>query len=272
VSAAVDEHPATERDEVCALSNVRKVAAMLDLDPDGWRDGDILPRGWHFVLMGAETRRSDLRSDGYPGLGLPVPDLGLPRLRIAGRSVRFGPEIRIGQRLTRSSRIASLARRDNGTARLVVEHSLHDGDALCLAESQTFALLPERPNVPQPGAGPAALAPAARTRVVIPDDILLFQFSALGFNSHRIHWDRAFARDVEGFPDLVVNGGLTTLLLTEFLRIDLGETLQAVKVRFLHPLFSGRPITLAAEPREGGWRLSAHDDRGVLAAEIEADT
>ena len=103
----------------------------------------------------------------------------------------------------------------------------------------------------------------------MPDETLLFQYSALGFNSHRIHIDRDHARNVEGFPDLVVNGGLATLLLTEFLRVDLGVTPTTIAVRHVAPLYCNRSVTLAAEPTDAGWRLRAFDDLNRLAVDME---
>jgi 3-methylfumaryl-CoA hydratase len=104
-----------------------------------------------------------------------------------------------------------------------------------------------------------------------PDETLLFQYSALGFNSHKIHIDKAYAQDVEGFPELVVNGGLATLLLTEFLRRDLRIAPGAIRVRHLAPLFCSRPLTLTARQEGTTWRLNAFDDKGQLAVEMEAD-
>lgn len=268
-------HQRVVREESCSVAAVRRVAAMLDLDPDAWSQGDVLPRGWQFVLLGADTPRSALRSDGYPGLGVPVPDLGLPRLMIVGRSVRYHGDIRLGASLRRESGVTGVTRKDGPRgpmAILTVEHVLYptDGTEPLLTESQTFVLLgaaaPARAGESE--AGPP-LPP--RRMVVTPDDTLLFQYSALGFNSHRIHWDRAFARETEGFPDLVVNGGLTSLLLTEFLRTGIAGTPSSLTARYVAPLFCDRPVTLACEPRDGGWTLRAFDDAGRVAVEIEAE-
>ena len=92
---------AIRRDEVCTLGTARRVASMLDLDPDSIRAGDALPRGWQFTLLAADTRRSALRADGFPGLGVPMPDLGLPRLMLVGRSVTFLADITVGAELVR---------------------------------------------------------------------------------------------------------------------------------------------------------------------------
>jgi 3-methylfumaryl-CoA hydratase len=276
------------REETCALSTVRRVAAMLDLDPDTVASGQALHRGWQFVLLGADTRRSALRGDGFPGLGVPMPDLGLPRLMLGSRTVAFHHDIPVGASVVRTSGVQSLVRKTTASGPMAVvkiAHTLRLAVAVAvspepaLVETQTYLLLPPRP----PGASAAEAAPgeaprALHRKTVVPDETLLFQYSALGFNSHRLHLDREHARTVEGFPDLVVNGGLCTLLLTEFLRRDLGVVPAALSVRHLAPLYCNRPVTLTADPEpgvsdaaNGRWRLKAYDDQHRLAVEMEVD-
>jgi 3-methylfumaryl-CoA hydratase len=258
----------------CDASAVRRVAAMLDLDPDGMTDGELLPRGWHFILLGAESRRSDLRADGFPGFGVPMPDLGLPRLLIAGRTVEFNGDIVIGALIQRTSFIKSITRKTSSSgpmAVVTVQHELRSTPQAppAVVESQTFVLLAAQNAVAD--AGPPGPMPAGLRKTMIPDETLLFQFSALGFNSHKIHIDRDHARKVEGLPDLVVNGGLTTLLLTELLRTDLKQTPARITARYSAPLFCHRPMTLAAEPDGSRWRLGAFNDMGRHAADVEVD-
>ena len=260
--------------EVCALSAVRRVAAMLDLDPDSFGDGDPLPFGWHFPMMAAQTRRSDLRSDGFPGLGVVMPDLGLPRLLLARRAVDQLAAIPIGAAVERCSAVADIAHKDDARGRralVSIRHELRvDGAAApSIAEVQTYMLLPAGPA--SAGERMPQVIEGEKTKTLVPDATMLFQYSALGFNSHRIHIDRAFARDVEGFPDLVVNGGLTTLLLTEFGRRELGLALRSASVKYTAPLFADRSVTLAAARSDTGWRVRAFDDAGVLAADVEME-
>jgi 3-methylfumaryl-CoA hydratase len=265
------------RSETCSVSAVRRVAAMLDLPPDDLRPGDPLPKGWHFLLMGADTRRSELRADGYPGLGVPMPDLGLPRLLIGGRTVDYLRAIPIGSDVLRTSGVTSLARKTTAAGAMAivdVKHTLAvagESDA-AIVETQRFVLLEAtpRPRTRVEAAARNAVAPE-HEKVLVPDETLLFQYSALGFNSHRIHIDKAYAREVEGFPDLVVNGGLTTLLMTEFARNELGLDLKALRMKNVAPLFCGRPLTLTAERAGAHWQLHALDDAGTLAADMEVD-
>ncbi len=268
---------AITRLEACSVAVARRVAAMLDLDPDTIVEGNPLPRGWQFILFAADTRRSALRSDGFPGLGVQMPDLGLPRLLLGGRTVSYHSEIPIGATLQRTSSIKSLKQKetDSGPMAIVtIAHELRlaDHKTSTLFETQTYLLLPERKGAIENDTGePAPPVSADRIVTVVPDETLLFQYSALGFNSHKIHIDRSHARDVEGFPDLVVNGGLATLLLTEFLRRDLGLVAASLSVRHVAPLFCGRPVTLAADREGGKLRLKAYNDKNQLAVDMEVD-
>ena len=263
------------RTETCSLASVRRVAAMLDLDPDLWREGDLLPRGWQFILLGADTRRSALRGDGFPGLGVPLPDLGLPRLLLGGRTVEFHQDIPIGACLRRESHVQKLSHKRNADGPMAVVTLAHalflqGGAEPVLTETQTYLLLGQQKAAGKaPAAAPAS--PPARTKRIVPDETLLFQYSALGFNSHRIHLDRKFASETEGFPDLVMNGGLATLLLTEFLRTEAGLSPATLRARHIAPLFSGRAMLLGAEETEGRWLLRAFNDEERLAVEIEVE-
>jgi 3-methylfumaryl-CoA hydratase len=249
---------------------------MLDLS--GCRAGleGEVPKGWHFPLIGSDTLRRNLREDGFPGLGITLPDIGLPRLVAGGRSVEFLRPIEVGAALVRTSTITSVKHKEAATGPLAIvtiEHIiLSKGEQkAALREQQTFLLLNAR-HVDRSDGESAPEQQALISKTVTPDDTLLFQFSALSFNSHKIHLDRTFAREVEGFPDLVVNGGITTLLMTEMVRTDLGLQISAIKVTNKMPLFVNRPITVKAYKMEGGIRLVALNDRLQIAAEMEATT
>jgi len=257
--------------QVLSLAMVRRVAAMLDLDPFTFADGDALPRNWHFPLLAAQTRRRELRADGFPGLGVPMPDLGLPRLLLIGRTLDVNRDLPIGAVVERRSAIRSLDQKDDERGRRAIVTVAHElrvaGDPEpAVVETQTYLLMPN-----------ARYEPVAVEPVVIVEEVakdvsidatLLFQYSALGFNSHRIHLDRAHAR-AEGFPDLVVNGGLIALLLTELARRDLGLTLASLRIKHIAPLFADRLATLVARQDDGGWTLRARGDHGMIAAEMK---
>jgi 3-methylfumaryl-CoA hydratase len=270
----------TQSNEICTLTMVHRVAAMLDLDTDLFTEGAILPKGWHFFMLAGQTRKSELRKDGFPGLGVPIPDLNLPRLLLGGRTVAYHGDILIGSVVEKTSFVKNIVEKTtkNGAMAIVtIQHELRpvlDSNP-AIIETQTYILKPimnyelgiRKENSPQfliPNS-PQLLIPNSPFLIKTPDETLLFQYSALGFNSHKIHLDRNYAQNVEGLPDLVVNGGLTTLLMTEFARNELGLNLSEVKVKHIAPLYCNRPLTIVLEESE----LKIYNENNEVAVQCE---
>ncbi|MFV5700847.1 hypothetical protein ACM55F_03150 [Flavobacterium sp. XS2P12] len=266
----------TQSNEQCSPTMVRRVAAMLDLDTRSFSEGDILPKGWHFFMLAGETRKSKLRKDGFPGLGVPIPDLGLPRLLLGGRTASYNGDIVIGSVVEKTSFIKSIVEKTTNSgpmAIVTIQHELRPVTASipAIIETQTYILLSASTASKNSEKTSSQPIESKHQKQVIPDETLIFQYSALGFNSHKIHLDRDYAQNIEGLPDLVVNGGLTTLLLTEFLRTYLGLEMTAIKVKHIAPLYCNRPMTLTAEQKETGWELKVFDDNNEIAVEAEAN-
>jgi 3-methylfumaryl-CoA hydratase len=269
--------------EICSLTMVRRVAAMLDLDTQSFSNGDVLPRGWHFFLLAGETQKSALRSDGFPGLGVPIPDLGLPRLLLGGRTVSYQGDILIGSEVERTSFVKNITEKTTNSGRMAIVTLQHELRLLtevapAIVETQTYILLEGKSisakassgNVQSfPNSPPLEGLGEAHQKQIVPDETLLFQYSALGFNSHKIHLDRDYAQNVEGLPDLVVNGGLATLLLTEFMRTDLGLDITEIKVKHVAPLFCGHKMTLFTEGGVGNSQFKIFDDNNNVAVEMD---
>jgi 3-methylfumaryl-CoA hydratase len=272
---SVTNHP-TKSNEICSLTMVRRVAAMLDLDATSFSAGDLLPRGWHFFMLAGETRKSALRQDGFPGLGVPIPDLGLPRLLLGGRTVSYNSDIVIGSAIVRTSFVKNIVEKTSSSgpmAIVTIQHELCSIGVLspAIAETQTYILLSGKSTQTKVEKISPAPILSKYQKQIVPDETLLFQYSALGFNSHKIHLDRDYAKNVEGLPDLVVNGGLATLLLTEFIRIELGIELTDIKVKHIAPLFCGNIMTLTAERDETNWQLKIFDNNNTVAVEMDAN-
>lgn len=261
--------------EPCSPVLVRRVAAMLDLEAAAYTEGVPLPLGWHFFMLAGETKKSDLRPDGFPGLGVPIPELGLPRLLLGGRTVSYQGDIAIGSMVERTSFVKNIVEKATASGRMAIvtmHHELRPVTAPIpsIVETQTYILLGEKNGQTAAEKNMAAPVEAEHQKQVTPDETLLFQYSALGFNSHKIHLDKNYAREVEGLPDLVVNGGLATLFLTEFLRTELGLRPTEIKVKHLAPLYCNRPMTLAAHRGELDWQLKIFDDNHQVAIEATA--
>lgn len=236
--------------------------------------GDPLPVGWHFPLVDCLVPRGLLRVDGYPGLGLPLEAHEFPRLLAAGRQIEVHGSIHVGAPLVRTSTVISEDRKigsDGEMLLLTVRHEIGEAAANpSIVEHQTYIVTEGRyrPRVTAQRPGPADRL----VQSVTPDATMLFQFSALSFNSHRIHLDCDYARDVEGYPDLVVNGGLTTLLMCESARNELTTPIRTLSVRNRAPLFCDRPIAFYFRKSVAGARILACDEAGGVAAEMEIKT
>jgi 3-methylfumaryl-CoA hydratase len=125
------------------------------------------------------------------------------------------------------------------------------------------------PEAAKPAPEPVRPAPSL-TRAFTPDPVMLFRYSAVTFNGHRIHYDQPYATGTEGYPGLIVNGGLTALLLLELVKVAAGRPLTAMSVRNRKPLICGRPARLCAAAAGDGWDLWAEDSNGRMALEAHA--
>lgn len=268
--------PAEHADDVCALPLVRRMAALLDRDPAGLTEGDPLPRGWHVALFNPPTRQSELRADGAANLGVKLPDLGLPRLMMGGRRIDFIGDIPIGARVRRTSRAGAVTNKTGKSGRFAlvdVEHriSVDGDDAPVLVETSSYIL---REAVRGAAAKPAALPvvaipPAEVVRTVVPDATMLFRYSAITDNPHRIHYDLPYAQS-EGYPALVVNGTIPTMLLLEMLRAHIGDKLSGWQSRNLAPILCGGPLTLTLSSKGAVSTMRAHGPSGEVALEAKA--
>jgi 3-methylfumaryl-CoA hydratase len=247
-----------------------RVRAMLGVQLAS--KGDFVPIGWHFPLFDADLAHGIVRPDAFPGLGIALPDNGLPRLVAGGRTVEYCAPVPMQTELRRRSIIVDVTNKGTDNAPLAfvnIAHELiHAATAQVLVrEQQTFIMMAAK-HVDRAAKVFEPEGALLGEVTITPTDTMLFQFSALSFNSHKIHLDRDYAAG-EGFADLVVNGGLTTLLMTEFARVELGLSLAAIKVTNRMPLYVNRPITIAAYDADGAVRIVALNDQNQLAAEME---
>ena len=262
-------------DDVCALPIVRRLGATLNVDPGRWREGDSLPRGWHLAFFTVDTRQSELRSDGVAGFGIELPDLGLPRIVFGGRRIRFYGDIPIGSHLHRESRLLSVTPKDGRSGRFAVVTIQHEifirgasEPAVVEWQDQVMreaanTLENSKETEPAPARG---MPDPVHRSIVVPDEMLLFRVSAIMFNPHRIHYDLPYARR-EGYPALVVNGSVSSLLLLEFFRTMAGREPESINLRNISLAFCGRPLRLNAIPHDKQWRVWADDENGNVVAE-----
>ncbi|HFA60364.1 MAG TPA: acyl-CoA dehydrogenase [Rhodospirillales bacterium] len=250
-------------------------AAALDRE-DAPGEGDPLPPFWHHLYTGEPVRAADTGADGHPRLGLFLPPVPLPRRMWAGGRLAVRRLPRIGQAVRRVSTIRAVTPKRGRSGALVfvlVEHRFSDEEGELFTEEQDIVYREPRPLATAAEPWPLPGPPAAE-RCWIPDEVLLFRYSALTYNGHRIHYDLAYAREVEGYPGLVVHGPLIATLMLDLLRDRWpGARLVRFAFRAVAPLFAGRPLRVAAFLGEGAEErvlLVALGDTGRLAMEGEA--
>jgi 3-methylfumaryl-CoA hydratase len=248
------------------------------MDPGQWREGDALPRGWHLAFFSVDTRQSQLRADGFAGLGVSLPELGLPRIVFGGRKIQFNGDIAIGAKLRRSSRLISAVPKEGRSGRFAVCTIEH---AIFLADAKQPAIVELHDYVLREAASPVADSTAAKSAtatapakpepmlrsIVTPDEMLLFRISAVMFNPHRIHYDSPYAKNAEGYPALVVNGSVASLLLLEFFRGKSGRKPDSIFLRNTGLAFCGQPLRLNAIQQDQQWQVWADDEHGHVIVE-----
>jgi len=222
------------------------------------RDGDPLPPAWLALYFLPRFATADLRPDGSPRDAGVVPPMPLPRRMFAGERVRFHRPLRLGQSVRRETTLADLSMKSGGTGTLVfatVTSRVLDADGVVAIEDERRTVFREEVKAGERNQAPKrepAPGDVPWRKHIAPDAVLLFRFSALTFNSHRIHYDRPWAMEVEGYPGLVVHGPLTTTLLVDFARdSNPGRRIVSYATQARAPLFDTAPFELRGRPLTG---------------------
>lgn len=254
---------------------VEALANTLDLDVAP-RKGEALPPAWHWIFFNSIVRRSEIGHDGHPKLGGFIPDVGLPRRMWAGGRLLYLAPLPVGAEAERISEIASVTPKSGRAGKLVfvtVHHTISSGGKVCIEEEQDLVYR----EAPQPGAPAIAPQPApsgaAWSEPFAPDPVVLFRYSALTSNGHRIHYDAPYAREEEGYPNLVVHGPLISTLLQSLAGCAVpGKRLASFDFRAVSPLFVDRPFFIEAAKGENGTDLDlwARGPEGELAMRAKA--
>jgi 3-methylfumaryl-CoA hydratase len=255
---------------------VHRLAATLDRDDPMPAIGDPLPMGWHFILFPRVVRQSQIGRDGHPERGDFLPPVPLPRRMFASRRTAKVDELRVGDEVKRISTIKDVTLKEGRSGIMVfvtVTTDFVSPRGVAIVEEQDFVYRDEPdPNAPPPAPQGAPGKPVW-SRTVTPDPVMLFRYSALTFNGHRIHYDHPYVTQTEGYPERVVNGGVTTLHALELARANAVTPMKSMTSRAIRPLFVNRPFTVCGEPAADGKsaKLWAMDDRNALALSATAE-
>ena len=255
---------------------VRMLSATLDRRDAEPVAGTPLPPLWHWLYFLPQYPQSELGADGHARLGGFLPPVPLPRRMWAGGRLQWHAPLRVGEPAQRTSRIASVSHKAGRTGDLVfvlVRHEVSNAQGLCLVEEHDIVYRPlAQPGDPQPAPQEAPRAPAW-SREIVPDPVLLFRYSALTFNGHRIHYDRSYVTEVEGYPGLVVHGPLLATLLVDLVRRERpGATLRSFSFRAVRPTFDLHPFRIHGQPADDdrSVQLWSQDHEGWLTMQAQA--
>jgi 3-methylfumaryl-CoA hydratase len=265
------EKQEVSKDDITAFPLKAMSATLGQIDA-----GNLVPPLWHWLYFLPVSPLSDAGPDGHPQRGGFLPPVPLPGRMWAGGRLTFHQPLEVGERAVRISTIANIEDKTGRSGRLVfvtVQHDIEVAGELRIEEEHDIVYR----DAPQPGAvGPkASPAPQGETwrRTIDADPVMLFRYSALTFNSHRIHYDYPYVTEIEGYPGLVVHGPLIATLLVDLVRRELPDaTLQSFAFRALRPTFANQPFTVCGKPLDDGKTLDlwAKDHEGFLTMRATA--
>ncbi len=260
----------TERieDEI-SLAPTQAMLATLDDGESLLGPGDWLPPLWHWLYFLARAPMSRIGVDGHPQRGGFMPAVELPRRMFAGGRLNFRHPLVIGKPASRIGAVRDISQKQGASGALVfvtVEYQVEQDGGVCVEEVQDIVYREPGARVEAPAVVELPAPPdGAWTRTVTPSPVLLFRFSALTFNAHRIHYDRPYAIDDEGYPGLVVQGPLTALLLLDLVRRHSLRTVTAYSFRGRAPLFDLAPFRVTGRPDGNVVALEATAPDGTAA-------
>jgi 3-methylfumaryl-CoA hydratase len=255
----------SEATDTVTAQLVRGLRATLFMDIGEPRPGDAAPFTTHWCLGQPVYPMSELGSDGHPARGGFLPPVPLPRRMWAGGELEFFEALRVGDEVTRTSRIADVTMKTGSTGALCfvsVDHLITTPRGTALRERQDIVYRDVSAAPPAP-AKPAAPPSAQHRESHMADPVLLFRYSALTFNGHRIHYDRDYVTKVEGYPGLIFHGPLQAAFLVEFAaRLHGGTAPRKFSYRGVQPLFEGSEFSINANKTDAGMELWTANSAG----------
>ena len=263
--------------DVITATPCAALAATLDHPSERPVASTPLPPLWHWLYFLPLHRQSAIGPDGHAHRGGFMPPVSLPRRMWAGSQFEFHSPIRVGDAVRRVSTIAAISEKAGRTGPLAfvkVRHQVFCNEDARPALTEFHDIVYREPAKPGEAAPPPQAAPRSSSwhRAITPDDVLLFRYSALTFNGHRIHYDRKYVTEVEGYPGLIVHGPLIATLLVDLVRRSApGAKLRKFEFKAVRPTFDGRLMRVSGRQEGNGVALWAQDHEGWLTMKASAE-
>jgi 3-methylfumaryl-CoA hydratase len=227
--------------DVVDVVRARAMQALLDDKRPPLEAGDALPPLWHWLYFWTLTPTAGIGPDGHARRGDFLPPIPLPRRMWGGSRVRFPGTLRIGTPAEMRSTVATIKLKEgrSGTLAFVtVQHSVSQDGAVVIEDEHDIVYRTPTPASSPEGQGAKPPSEWGWKRTIVADPVFLFRYSALTFNGHRIHYDRDYTRDIEGYPGLIVHGPLLATLMMEEARTALPDRkIEAFQFRAQAPVF-----------------------------------
>jgi 3-methylfumaryl-CoA hydratase len=234
-------------EDMATAAPLRGMVVTFDRNETAPGPGEPVPPGWHLAYFPAASRLASLGADGLPVTGGVLPEMPLPRRMYAGATLTFHAPILVGDALRRETSFSDVQLRKGGTGTLIVAtqtRRIFTPRGLAITEDAVSVFREAVPPGAQSGIPQTEPPPAGMTwqRTITPDPVTLFRYSALTFNPHRIHYDRPYAMQVEGYPGLVVHGPFSQQCLLDLLRDNAPRPVAKFAMRARAPLFDVAPF------------------------------
>ena len=264
-------------EEDVGLAAVRRIAGMLDLDPGAFRNGDKLPPHWFTLFFADVARQSDIGPDGHPKPGIFLPPIPLPRRMGAGRRLKLMGGLRVAEPAVRKSEVVDIVPKSgrSGSIFVLTLRNTIEQAGKVLAVDEFDAIYRE---ATPPGQKTTATVPTAAPSdhawedSVLLSETLVFRYSAITWNAHRIHYDADYARSGEGYQHTVHNGGLTMHLMVDAALKRAPSALRGLVARLTYPLWVGEPLFVrGAGAKDHRMRIWAADRHGHLCGEMDLE-
>ena len=259
--------------DVVGSGIAEKYHATFDHKDPPPQAGECVPPLFHFCMAQPAAPTASLGLDGHPGRGGFLPPVPLPRRMWAGGSLTFHKPLNVGDQIRRTSSVSDVALKEGRAGPLcfvTVEHRIEANSVLAIEERQDIVYRGFDPSPRQTSTSPAAAAKGEYVRPIKVGATHLFRYSALTFNSHRIHYDREYAVEVEGYPGLVVHGPFQAALLADFAVEIKGRRPARFKFRGVSPLFDDDAFSLNAASDGSGLKFWTEKEDGTVCMTAEA--
>jgi 3-methylfumaryl-CoA hydratase len=255
----------TEASDIVTTQLTRGLRATLFQEIGEPVTGEVAPYTVHWCLAQPVFPQEQLGPDGHPARGGFLPPVPLPRRMWAGGELDFIDPLRVGDLATRISRISDVTLKSGSTGQLCfvsVEHTISTPRGPAIRERQDIVYRDVSTTPAAPAKAPPPPPGAQHRETHVSDPVLLFRYSALTFNGHRIHYDRDYVTRIEGYPGLIFHGPLQAALLVEFAARLKGKVPAKFSYRGVQPLFEGSEFSVNANEADGGLALwTANADR-----------